>query len=217
MTGELSLENNKNAIIEKEYHIPLEIFSKAFTCFQKKFIYPKIYLMILCYFLIIVWQVILIIKDKANNISAFIIMTAFLAIFISWYNPKKVKRNLLESIKEIETDLYKFKLFDDYISLLALSKEEIISFEETDENNIEKSENEGNYDIFEGESRDNSDRDATILKFNNAYFSIIEYDEFYILYQAKIIFYVVPKKDFSDEELLIMNENFKNKLGKRFS
>ena len=60
--------------------------------------------MILCYFLIIVWQVILIIKDKANNISAFIIMTAFLAIFISWYNPKKVKRNLLESIKEIETD-----------------------------------------------------------------------------------------------------------------
>lgn len=217
MTGELSLENNKNAIIEKEYHIPLEIFSKAFTCFQKKFIYPKTYLMILCYFLIIVWQVILIIKDKANNISAFIIMTAFLAIFISWYNPKKVKRNLLESIKEIETDLYKFKLFDDYISLLALSKEEIISFEETDENNIENSENEGNYDIFEGESRDNSDRDATILKFNNAYFSIIEYDEFYILYQAKIIFYVVPKKDFSDEELLIMNENFKNKLGKRFS
>ena len=50
----------------------------------------------------------------------------------------------MESIKEIETDLYKFKLFDDYISLLALSKEEIISFEETDENNIEKSENEGN-------------------------------------------------------------------------
>ena len=36
MTGELSLENNKNAIIEKEYHIPLEIFSKAFTCFQEE-------------------------------------------------------------------------------------------------------------------------------------------------------------------------------------
>lgn len=219
------MENFDNPIIEREYNISLDIFNKAFTSFQKKFTYPRTYTMIVCYFIVMVWQIILIARGQGSNISAFIIVTCFLAIFISWFNPKKIKRNLLESIKEIETDLYKFKLYDDCISLLALSKEELYyiadpheDIEGNEEPEIEeKSENEGNYDVFEGESRDHTDEKATFLMFDNIYFSIIENDDHYMLYQSKVMFYVVPKKDFSESEILQMNEIFKEKLGKRFS
>ena len=230
-TGERHLENFDNPIIEKEYNIPLDIFNKAFTSFQKKFTYPKTYIMIACYFLIMIWQMISIVRGHGSNISAFIITTCVVAIFISWFNPKKIKRNLLDSIKEIETDLYKFKLYDDCISLLALSKEELYSIgnpqEEAESNeeseivedldNDKKTDNEGNYDVFEGEAHNNMNEKATFLMLDNVYFSILENDDHYMLYQSKVMFYVVPKKDFSDAEILQMNEIFREKLGKRFS
>lgn len=223
--GELSLENYDNPIIEKEYNIPLDIFNKAFTAFQKKFIYPKTYIMTFCYVFIIIWQVTLIARDIASSISGFIIAISIFAIFISWYNPRKIKNNLLISIKEIETDLYKFKLYEDSIALLALSKEEIYSISNPQEEAetseklevLDNPENEGNYDIFEGDTTNDSMKKATFLIFDNAYFSIIEKEEFYMLYQSKVVFYVVPKKDFTEPEILQMNELFKEKLGKRFS
>lgn len=223
--GELSLENYDNPIIEKEYSIPLDIFNKAFTAFQKKFIYPKIYIMTFCYVFIIIWQVTLIARDIASSISGFIIAISIFAIFISWYNPRKIKNNLLISIKEIETDLYKFKLYDDSIALLALSKEEIYSISNPQEEAetseklevLDNPENEGNFDVFEGDTTNDSMKKPTFLMFDNAYFSIIEKDEFYMLYQSKVVFYVVPKKDFTEPEILQMNEIFKEKLGKRFS
>lgn len=223
--GELNLENYDNPIIEKEYSIPLDIFNKAFTAFQKKFIYPKTYIMTFCYVFIIIWQVTLIARDIASSISGFIIAISIFAIFISWYNPRKIKNNLLISIKEIETDLYKFKLYDDSIALLALSKEEIYSISNPQEEAetseklevLDNPENEGNFDVFEGDTTNDSMKKPTFLMFDNAYFSIIEKDEFYMLYQSKVVFYVVPKKDFTEPEILQMNEIFKEKLGKRFS
>ncbi|NLP25936.1 MAG: hypothetical protein GX365_01115 [Clostridiales bacterium] len=219
------MENYDNPIIEKEYNIPLDIFNKAFTAFQKKFIYPKTYIMTFCYVFIIIWQVTLIARDIASSISGFIIAISIFAIFISWYNPRKIKNNLLISIKEIETDLYKFKLYEDSIALLALSKEEIYSISNPQEEAetseklevLDNPENEGNYDIFEGDTTNDSMKKATFLIFDNAYFSIIEKEEFYMLYQSKVVFYVVPKKDFTEPEILQMNELFKEKLGKRFS
>lgn len=223
--GELNLENYDNPIIEKEYNIPLDIFNKAFTAFQKKFIYPKTYIMTFCYVFIIIWQVTLIARDIASSISGFIIAISIFAIFISWYNPRKIKNNLLISIKEIETDLYKFKLYDDSIALLALSKEEIYSISNPQEEAetseklevLDNPENEGNFDVFEGDTTNDSMKKPTFLMFDNAYFSIIEKEEFYMLYQSKVVFYVIPKKDFTEPEILQMNELFKEKLGKRFS
>ncbi len=221
------MENFDNPIIEKEYNIPLDIFNKAFTSFQKKFTYPRTYIMMACYFAIMVWQLVSIARGQGRAVTAIIIATCAVAIFISWFNPKKIKRNLLDSIKEIETDLYKFKLYDDCISLLALSKEEIYSFDNPQENdeletvedldNDEKTDNEGNYDVFEGESQNKTNEKATFLMLDNIYFSILENDDHYMLYQSKVMFYVVPKKDFSDAEILQMNEIFREKLGKRFS
>ncbi|HHX57504.1 MAG TPA: YcxB family protein, partial [Clostridiales bacterium] len=55
------------------------------------------------------------------------------------------------------------------------------------------------------------------LMLDNIHLLIFEKDNYYLLYKSNKKFYVVPKKDFSDAEILQMNEIFREKLGKRFS
>ena len=120
---------------------------------------------------------------------------------INWYNPKRIRRTLMEGIKGLEDEKYRFELFESHIEISTLIPEK------EDENDKENDINSELEEELFGDSPDEVS-ESSKLYFNDR-LKISEKDNFFMLYQLKELFYVVPKSDFSAEEL----EIFRKKTG----
>ncbi|MBO5383017.1 MAG: YcxB family protein [Ruminococcus sp.] len=187
--------------LEKEYNIPYEIFGEAYTDFQKKYVNPRNYILMGIFIALGFVYVYSALKDPNNTIAYLLMVVCFAFAGINWYNPKRIKRSLMEGIRGIENEKYKLELFESHIEISTLVPPEEI--EEVDENNIDS---DHERELF-GDKPDEV-AESSKLYFNDR-LKIVEKDKFFILYQLKELFYVVPKSGFSDDEL----EIFRKKIG----
>ncbi len=203
--------------LEKSYHIPLPIFDKAFRAYQKKYVYPRNYILIAILFAIGCLYVKAAVDDPSNKLAYFLVIICLAMILILIYNPLKIRRSLMLSLKELENDIYTLSLYDDGVTVRtedAPTEEETVEQiePETDEES-QKSEDTTNADGFnelfeEAEITVPAEPIApTELPFGPG-LKIHEYDDFFILYLVKHNFYVVPKKDFSEAEISQMRKAF---------
>lgn len=172
-------------ILEKEYKIPFELFEKSFTQWQKKFVYPKTYIVSGLFLVLAVVYIISIIKVPSNKFAYILTALCLALAVINFYNPKKIKRNLLETVKTMEDETYKMTLYETFIEISTLIQSE----EQEDDNEKE---------IF-GDSPPET-LESTKLYFNNG-LKVMEHEEYFIIYQVKELYYVLPKYVFSEEEL----------------
>lgn len=188
-------------LLEKEYSIPYEIFGEAYTEFQKKYVNKRSYILMGIFIalgLVYVWSAI---KDPSNTLAYLLMVVCFAFAGINWYNPKRIKRTLMEGIKGLEDEKYRFELFESHIEISTLIPEK------EDENDKENDINSELEEELFGDSPDEVS-ESSKLYFNDR-LKISEKDNFFMLYQLKELFYVVPKSDFSAEEL----EIFRKKTG----
>lgn len=188
-------------LLEKEYSIPYEIFGEAYTEFQKKYVNKRSYFLMGIFIalgLVYVWSAI---KDPSNTLAYLLMVVCFAFAGINWYNPKRIRRTLMEGIKGLEDEKYRFELFESHIEISTLIPEK------EDENDKENDINSELEEELFGDSPDEVS-ESSKLYFNDR-LKISEKDNFFMLYQLKELFYVVPKSDFSAEEL----EIFRKKTG----
>ncbi len=188
-------------LLEKEYSIPYEIFGEAYTEFQKKYVNKRSYILMGIFIalgLVYVWSSI---KDPSNTLAYLLMVVCFAFAGINWYNPKRIRRTLMEGIKGLEDEKYRFELFESHIEISTLIPEK------EDENDKENDINSELEEELFGDSPDEVS-ESSKLYFNDR-LKISEKDNFFMLYQLKELFYVVPKSDFSAEEL----EIFRKKTG----
>lgn len=188
-------------LLEKEYSIPYEIFGEAYTEFQKKYVNKRSYILMGIFIalgLVYVWSAI---KDPSNTLVYLLMVVCFAFAGINWYNPKRIRRTLMEGIKGLEDEKYRFELFESHIEISTLIPEK------EDENDKENDINSELEEELFGDSPDEVS-ESSKLYFNDR-LKISEKDNFFMLYQLKELFYVVPKSDFSAEEL----EIFRKKTG----
>lgn len=188
-------------LLEKEYSIPYEIFGEAYTEFQKKYVNKRSYILMGIFIalgLVYVWSAI---KDPSNTLAYLLMVVCFAFAGINWYNPKRIRRTLMEGIKGLEDEKYRFELFESHIEISTLIPEK------EDENDKENDINSELEEELFGDSPDEVS-ESSKLYFNDR-LKISEKDNFFMLYQFKELFYVVPKSDFSAEEL----EIFRKKTG----
>lgn len=188
-------------LLEKEYSIPYEIFGEAYTEFQKKYVNKRSYILMGIFIalgLVYVWSAI---KDPSNTLAYLLMVVCFAFAGINWYNPKRIRRTLMEGIKGLEDEKYRFELFESHIEISTIIPEK------EDENDKENDINSELEEELFGDSPDEVS-ESSKLYFNDR-LKISEKDNFFILYQLKELFYVVPKSDFSAEEL----EIFRKKTG----
>ena len=196
--------NDTILLLEKTYQIPYELFKKAFTAFQKKFVYPRNYLTMGLLAMIIAIYVYFIVIDTTQASQRpmyfMIILVCAVLIAFQWYNPRKIKRNLLLAVKEIEQDQYRIRLYPEYLEIGTLLSPETPGESQQDS-------------LFD----DTPEEDFSGTRiFYNKNLHISEYDDFFMIYQTKTMFYVLPKTVFSEEEVEIMRVHFSNKLEKTF-
>lgn len=187
----------ENIIIEKEYTIPYELFCKAYNSHLKKNVYPKSYIFIGIFLIIAVIYIIAAIKDPSNMLSYVLIFLCIGFAFREWYNPRKIRRNIVDTVKALGEPLYKIEVFEKWVDISTLSDE--IVENSAEEQNIS--------DADDSESTVEAEElpEKTRIPINSE-LSVHEYDEFFLLYAGKTMFYIVPKKDFNEYENEAMRE-----------
>ena len=182
----------EDKLFEKEYSIPYQMFNEAYDAFQKKYRMGN-YLYTVWFTVLGISFVFAAIKDPSRILTYFLMLTCFAFAAIRWYTPKRIKRSYMEVLKETENDRYKFELYDDHISISI----------------IEDGENES----AEEENAEKEKLEPTKLYFAEG-LNMLEKGGFFIVYQRKELFYVIPKKGFAEEELEIFREKINDSVSK---
>lgn len=204
-----STEENENVekIIEsKRYSIPFEMFEEAYTVFQKKYVYPRNMVMIILLIILAIGNIVNICVGRASGTISYILVMACLALAaINWYNPKKIKKNLMSSIKGIENDVYTLDILSDKLIIGT-----VIEPVENEEKEPEE------YEEVFGETEKPEEIESSDIYINNT-LRVTERKDFFMVYIKKSMFYVIPKNVFSDEEIKKFAMYFAERIGKLFT
>lgn len=181
--------------LEKEYTVPPETFEKAYRSYQRKFVYPKSYIFIGLFLLLAAEFIYAAIKQPDNTLVYLLIMVCLAFAFREWHNPRFVRRRLVETVRGMGEVVYKISAGDGFIDISTVSDE---SAEDGGEDEDEESVGCEDEDIdgLPEKTRINTEEG----------FKSLEYDEYFLLMQDKKIFYILPKKGFSEEELEIIRK-----------
>ena len=197
------MEENK-MLLEKQYKIPFDMFRDAFIAFQKKFVYPKSYAIMGVLAVVIGIYAYFIVYGGENvnrGLYCMIILFCLMMMAFQWINPRKIRMKLMEGVKEIEDDEYRLRIFPEYLEIGTILPPEDAKAAETD-------------DLFDDVPEE--DFSGTRIHYNKG-LNVVEYPAFFMIYQQKSMFYVVPKAAFSEEELEILRVHFSKRLDKTFT
>ena len=190
------------ALVKKRYSIPYELFGEAFTVFQKKFVFPRNRIISVLLLILAAGNVLNIMYGKGETIGYVLVLVCIALAFINWYNPRKLKRNLMESVKGIENDVYTLTIYPERIVIGTVLEPE-------------KEKEPEEYEEVFGEIPVKEDIADTEIYLNKNV-KVIERKNFFMIYIKKSMFYVVPKEPLTQEEIEIMNLHFQKQLDKNF-
>ena len=206
------MEENKELeqelVIEpKRYSISYGMFDNAYTVFQKKYVYPRAYIMCGVLLALAIANIVNTVINNANSMMSYLLVAACLALAaINIYNPRKVKRNLMQSISGIENDVYTLEVHPDKLVIGTV----LDPVEQRD------SEPEEYEEVFGDTGEDNEEIQKSEV-YINSQLRVTERAEFFMVYIKKSMFYVIPKHALTDEETSKLALYFSSKLGKYFT
>lgn len=198
-------ENEEKLIESKRYSIPFEMFENAYTLFQKKYVYPRNMIMIALLLLLAVGNIINIALGRSGTLSYVLVFACFALAAINWYNPKKIKRNLMSSIKGIENDIYTLDVLPDKMIIGT-----VIDPVENDNSEPEE------YEKVFGEVKKLENIEKSEVYINNT-LRVTERKDYFMVYIKKSMFYVIPKNVMNEEEIKTFAMYFVKRIGKYFS
>jgi hypothetical protein len=190
-------------LLEKQYKIPFDMFRDAFIAFQRRFVYPKSYIIMAVLAVVIgIYAYSLVYGGENANrgLYCMIILFCLMMMAFQYINPRKIRMKLMEGVKEIEDDSYRLRVFPEYLEIGTILPPEDTRAAESD-------------DLFDDVPEE--DFSGTRIHYNKG-LNVIEYPGFFMIYQQKSMFYVVPKSAFSEEELEILRVHFAKRLEKTF-
>lgn len=204
---EETTEEDTKLFETKRYSVPFEMFEEAYTVFQKKYIYPRNIVMSVLLMIVAIGNVVNIVIGNAGMIGYLLVFACLALAAVNFYNPKKIKRNLLISIKGIENDVYTFDVYKDKMVIGTVLE----PLDEDDEKEVEEYE-----EVFgdTGKNREEEIHPSEI--YLNSSVKIVERSEFFIIYIKKQMFYILPKNIFTDEEISKIALYFVDRIGNNF-
>jgi len=193
----------ENYKLEKEYKVPAETFRDAYLEFQKKYVYPKSYIYMAIFGVLAVALLIfgIFAMHDAPKKQKYIMYLAFIAAAAfslrEWFNPRKMRRSLTESVRALGEPVYKIGVGNKFVDISTVS-DDLSNIAETEE----KDDGEKNTDI-PGEIDPLPEK--TRINVDEG-FQLMEYDRFFLMLAGKEMFYILPKEGFSEAELKIVRD-----------
>lgn len=203
-------------IISRSYHIPLPMFDDAFLKFQKKYVYPGNLLLTVVLLAIAGVYIHAAVKDNSNTLVYLLIVACFAIILVRWYRTFKLRRAVHDALKEVETDTYQLSAYEDGLVIhteeAAPAAEDAAEPQETvqepEQSADESPAEEGGFrKIFPDQPVQNDPVEDTEITFGPDV-KIHDFPEYFMVYLVKRNFYVIPKKDFADDEIETLKKLF---------
>ncbi len=170
---------------------------EAFVTFQKKYILKSNILKTVAFGILALLFIYQIINAPDNFASWLCFVVCFAVIFIVWYNPIKIRKTLMQSLKPLEDDRYIFKLYENKFTI-----ETVIPQEEIDEA------------IKEGEEPVKIP--PKVVDFSDTGLSVLEKENMFVIFLKKESIYVLPKRCMTEKEIKQLSYMFDLKLGDDF-
>lgn len=186
--------------LEKIYKISNNMFREGFTAYQKKFVYPKNYLFIAIFFVLALNFVYGAVKAPENYFAYIMIAVCLACMFREWFNPRRMRRAVIDTIRDIGEQEYKITVGDSWVEFSTSEQENVENFVE----------NENSTEFSTIQRGDVENEPVPPTRIENDRLKILEYDRFFLLADGKIMFYIVPKDDFSQAEIEIIRNIDKN-------
>ncbi len=189
----------ENYKLEKEYRLPAELFRDAYLEFQKKFIYPKSYVYMTLFIALglgILIFGILSLHGASNKQKYLVFLGSIVAMAFAmkeWFNPRKMRRNLTESVRTLGEPVYKISFADSFVDISTVA-DDLSDIPEEERENTEES------DPLPEKTR---------LSIDDS-FQLLEYDRFFLILSGKEMLYILPKEGFSEAELEIVRNTKRN-------
>ena len=193
----------ENYKLEKEYKVPAETFRDAYLEFQKKYVYPKSYIYMAIFGVLAVALLIfgIFAMHDAPKKQKYIMYLAFIAAAAfslrEWFNPRKMRRSLTESVRALGEPVYKIGVGNKFVDISTVS-DDLSNIAETEEKDDgeENTDIPGEIDPLPEKTRINVDEG----------FQLMEYDRFFLMLAGKEMFYLLPTEGFSEAELKIVRD-----------
>lgn len=117
---EISFEKG-TPILQKEYAIAPHMYDSAFKDFQRKFVFPKNYIMSAVFIIIAIIDIVLVItgKSPALLIVALICIGVLVAM---WINTNNVRKRFVQSMAKFKDERQTAQFFDDGIIIKKIPK-----------------------------------------------------------------------------------------------
>lgn len=198
-----SSENAEKLFESKRYSIPFEMFEQAYTVFQKKYIYPRNYIMSALLAVVAIGNIVNIAIGNSGTLGYVLVFACLALAAVNLYNPKKIKRNLLRSVKGIENDVYTLDIYSDKM-VVGTVLEPVSEEREPEE-----------YEEVFGEVAVQEEILPTEVYINSSLL-VTERRDFFIVYIKKSMFYIIPKNIFTDDEISKFALYFVDRIGNKF-
>ena len=184
----------KNPVLSFEYNVTNEEEGQAFLLFQKKFVYKKNWIKTVLFGIVAILFGISIYRSPDQPLNYMLCTICLAAIFVIWYNTKKIRVSLMNALKILEDDKYIFTLYDDEFKIETVQEEQ-----ELDEDGKP---------IPPIPPREVSFSDLTLKVFDTV-------DKF-VLVLKKDTIYVLPKRCMTEEQINKTSEIFSTKLNEDY-
>lgn len=205
LKGDNMQEKDKSSV-HLEYSVSNDEENIAFKEFQKKYVRNKNILKTVLFLLALALFIQQVYKKNDYTIGWACIGICVAAIFFIWYNPVKIRKNLMKALREIENDVYAFDLYEDHFTISTIYCEENDSAD-TISDIEEKAESE------EEEKTEIKPRD---VYFNQINVDVVEIEEMFIIFLKKETLYVIPKRLISTKDAETMRKIFSQNIGEDF-
>lgn len=175
------------------YQINYDLYVSAYKCYQKRFVFPKNRILQLVLLILAVDFGYHGAVNPNNKMAFFMLALCAALIFILWYNPRRMRRSVMDVIRETEKDEFIFSMDEEKMTFSTVPSEYV-------------------QDIPNDEIAPNP---PTEIYFDKD-LSVIEKHEFFLICRGKQVFYVLPKYALYDNQAEMVRLNLENKIGKRF-
>lgn len=199
--------------LQRTYHIPLPMFQEAFRNFQKKYVFPKNFVISLILAVIAGVYVHAVIKDNTQTLAYLLIVICLAMIVSLWYRPFKMRKSLAEALKEIESDTYEMKLYSDKLTIRTedapkTAEPAEITEPEVPQDAETEDAGDGFQKLFPDAPADAPEEIPPTEIYLDRDVKFHEFTDFFMVYLIKRNFYVIPKKDFSEDEIRQLRQAF---------
>ena len=175
------------------YTISLEEYEKGFVLFQKRYVFPKNYIMTAAFAIVAALYILQIVENPAYSTAWVMLFVCLFFIALIWYNVFKIRKSLINSIKNIKEDTYVTNVYGDGLVISEKIPEEEISPENPPA------------EIPPKEISFSSDRP-----------DVIENAEMFIIYIKKQMFYAIPKRCLSQQQEEVLRNALKEAKDVKF-